>query len=289
MSTEGVLRVDSAFDVHERKMWAGRAAAYRGSFADLCAHTVDDLLDAAGVPSAGVAGTDTRAGGGDSVLDVGCGTGSVSAGAVARGARVTGVDAERTMVDAARVRVPAAAFREAVLPELPFTEAEFDAVVANFVINHVGDPKAALAEMRRVVRPGGRVAVTIWRGAGAEGQALFWRALEAAGAERPSGLPRLAAEAEFPRNEDGFGALLGTTGLHDVRCAAVTWEYRVDPEVWWTAATAGVATIGLAVGGLTDGIRARVKQEYDVLAREFTTPGGELALPHTALLASGVR
>ncbi|WP_405779844.1 class I SAM-dependent methyltransferase [Streptomyces sp. NBC_00859] len=282
--------MSTAFDVHERQLWAGRATAYGVSFAALCAHTVEDVLDAAGV--GGVLGADATGGpeaGGPSVLDVGCGTGSVSSAAVARGARVTGVDADRTMVDTARARVPGAAFQEGALPLLPFSDGEFEAVVGNFVINHVGDPRAALNGMRRVVRPGGRVAVTIWGGSAAAGQALLWRAVEAAGVERPGGLPRLAAEAEFPRTEEGFGALLGAAGLRDVKCAPVVWDHLVDPDVWWAGAVAGVATIGHVLGGLTDGVRARVKREYDVLAREFTTASGELALPHTALLAAGSR
>lgn len=52
--------------------------------------------------------------------------------------------------------------RVAALPELPFEDGTFDAVVGNFVINHVGDPVAALEELR-VLRPGGRVALTCWR------------------------------------------------------------------------------------------------------------------------------
>ena len=138
------------FDDHERVRWAGRAAAYDRSFAPLCAYPVHALLDLA------------AAGAGSRVLDVGTGTGTVAAAAAARGARVTAVDADAGMVELCAARVPAADVREATLPALPFADGEFDAVVANFVINHVADPAAAVRELRRVVRPGGRVAVTIW-------------------------------------------------------------------------------------------------------------------------------
>jgi ubiquinone/menaquinone biosynthesis C-methylase UbiE len=56
-----------------------------------------------------------------------------------------------------------------------------DAVVANFVLNHVGRPLAALRELRRVTRPGGKVAVTIWAHPGGSGQKLIGRAVHTAG------------------------------------------------------------------------------------------------------------
>jgi ubiquinone/menaquinone biosynthesis C-methylase UbiE len=132
----------TTFDEHERMQWAGKAAAYRDSFAALCAYPAGALLDAAAV------GEDVR------VLDVGTGTGTVAALACARAARTTAVDAEPSMLEIARRRAPGAETRHAVLPHLPFPDAFFDAVVANFVLNHVGDPEAAVREMRRVVCPG---------------------------------------------------------------------------------------------------------------------------------------
>ena len=134
-----------AFDTAERAMWAGRADAYAASFARLCAYPVPDLLDAAQV----VAGT--------YVLDAGTGTGTDALAALARGARVRAVDADAGMVAAARAAGVDASI--AVLPELPFPDGEFDVVLGNFVVNHVGRPRAALAELRRVLKPGGRLAV----------------------------------------------------------------------------------------------------------------------------------
>jgi ubiquinone/menaquinone biosynthesis C-methylase UbiE len=130
------------FDTYERGLWAGRASAYERGFARLTAHTAGALLDAAGV------GAGTR------VLDVGTGPGVVAAAAAARGAQVTAVDAEPGMAETAARNVPGLDVRVAVLPDLPLPDGEFDAVTGNFVINHMSDPPAVLAELRRVLRPG---------------------------------------------------------------------------------------------------------------------------------------
>ena len=132
------------FDSYARRLWAGRADAYEHGFARLTVHAVGALLDAAGV------GTGTR------VLDVGTGPGVVAGAAVARGARVTAVDAEPSMAEAAARNVPGLDVRVAVLPDLPLPAAGFDAVTGNFVIHATGDPAAVLAELRRVLRAGGR-------------------------------------------------------------------------------------------------------------------------------------
>jgi SAM-dependent methyltransferase len=203
---------------------------------------------------------------------------------------VTAIDAAEDMVEAARRNVPgAAAVRQARLPHLPFGDGEFDAVVGNFVVNHVGDPGAAVAEMRRVLRPGGRLAATVWRYPGAAGQTLLWRALEEVGAEKPTGLPRVDADADFPRTVEGFASLLAGNGLREVSCVPVLWEHRTSRETWWADAFSGIPTIGIALKALAPATLAAVRARYDHLADEFTTSDGTLALPHAALLATGTR
>lgn len=266
-----------AFDAFERRAWAGRAEAYARSFGLLCGHTVPELLDAAGV-EAGVR-----------VLDVGTGTGTAAAAAVRRGARVTAVDAEPSMVRAARRALPGADVRQALLPVLPFAEGAFDAVTGNFVLNHVGRPAAALAELRRVTRPGGRLALTIWPAPPSPGQALLGRALEAAGVSRPPEVPALAPEDDFPRTEEGLASLLSAAGLADARCGTLRWDHEADPDVWWSGPAAGIATIGQILAAQPPATVTAVRGHYDRLAAPFRAPGGLLRLPHTALLATARR
>jgi ubiquinone/menaquinone biosynthesis C-methylase UbiE len=133
----------TAFDRAERRTWAGRAAPYASNFARVCAYTAPFVLDTAGVNV------------GTSALDVGTGTGAVAAVAVTRGAEVTAVDAEYDMFRLATQVASEARVCVDALPDLPFADDVFTAVVGNFVINHVGQPHSALAEMRRVTAPGG--------------------------------------------------------------------------------------------------------------------------------------
>ncbi|WP_033223385.1 class I SAM-dependent methyltransferase [Kitasatospora phosalacinea] len=270
----------TVFDANERAAWAGRGAAYAASFGRLCARPVGELLDAAGVSA------------GSRVLDVGTGPGTVAAGAAARGARVTAVDAEPSMLELARRNAPQARAVLATLPGLPFEDGEFDAVVANFVLNHVGRPLIALAELRRVLRPGGRIALTIWSGSPAPGQTLVPRALQAAGAVRPPHLGPLDPADDFPRTADGLAGLLDAAGLREVHCRTVDFDHATTVDEWWSGPASGVATIGLTLLAQPPEIRAAAREHYERLAGEFRTgPAGTdgLLLPHRALLAGAVR
>ncbi|MFI6405353.1 methyltransferase domain-containing protein [Streptomyces sp. NPDC050548] len=262
-----------SFDTTERTMWAGRAQAYAASFALLCAHPVERLLDAAG------------AGVGTYVLDVGTGTGAAALAALARGARVCAVDADAGMVAAARAAGVGA--QVAVLPELPFPDGEFDAVLGNFVINHVGRPRAVLAELRRVLKPGGRLALTSWGARRGAGQELFGRAFAAAGAVLPEDLRRLDPAEDFARTPEGFAQLLSEAGFTDAGVVELEWDHRTTVDEWWGGPAAGVATAGLIVTSQDEGTVVRIRREYERLAGEFTVGEHELALPHIAVLACG--
>jgi SAM-dependent methyltransferase len=108
----------------------------------------------------GAAGTGPE----DVVLDVACGPGLVAC-AFARVARhVTGIDVTPAMLDRAREiaaerRIENATFQLGEAVPLPFDDACFSIVVSRFAFHHFLDPGAALAEMKRVCRPGGRVVV----------------------------------------------------------------------------------------------------------------------------------
>jgi demethylmenaquinone methyltransferase/2-methoxy-6-polyprenyl-1,4-benzoquinol methylase len=96
---------------------------------------------------------------GDRILDIAAGTGTSSAAIARAGARVTALDFSAGMVAVGRERHPDIEFVEGDATALPFDDASFDAVTVSFGLRNVNDPHAALAEMRRVLVPGGRLVI----------------------------------------------------------------------------------------------------------------------------------
>jgi SAM-dependent methyltransferase len=97
------------------------------------------------------------------ILDAGCGSGPLSAALRDRGAVITGLDSSAGMLELARRRLgPDADLRLADLGQpLPFGDGAFDDVVAALVLHYLEDWTAPLAELRRVLRPGGRLIVAV--------------------------------------------------------------------------------------------------------------------------------
>lgn len=111
-----------------------------------------------------------RISGNDDVVDIACGTGNAALLAAARGARALGVDGAARLLQIARDRAQAQGLvlelREGDLLALPVDDAAADAVLSVFGVIFAQDPGAALREVRRVVRPSGRVLISAWIPAG---------------------------------------------------------------------------------------------------------------------------
>ncbi|TGD73866.1 methyltransferase domain-containing protein [Mangrovimicrobium sediminis] len=102
---------------------------------------------------------------GQHVLDVACGTGVLArcaAGCVGQEGIVAGVDPGIGMLAVARDLAPQIDWREGSAESLPFDDASFDVVASQFGLMFFRDRERALREMRRVLRPGGRLAVAVW-------------------------------------------------------------------------------------------------------------------------------
>ena len=98
----------------------------------------------------------------DRLLDVGCGTGAAVREAASFVSRAVGLDLAPRMIDEARrlaVDLPNAEFEVGDSEALPFADAEFTAVLCSTSIHHYPDPGKAVAEMARVLAPGGRIAI----------------------------------------------------------------------------------------------------------------------------------
>ena len=141
---------DHPYREFERAGWERAAPSYAGSFEAITSLFAKQLLEAVG------AGPRIK------LLDVACGSGYMAAMAAESGAQVEAVDFSPNMVDAATRRYPALSFRLADAEALPFADNTFDALVIGFGVHHFPFPLRALAEARRVLRTGGRLAFTVW-------------------------------------------------------------------------------------------------------------------------------
>lgn len=251
------------------RAWDGTTSAYEQSFGALCSGTIPRLLD------------DTDAPGGRH-LDVGCGTGELAREAVRRGRSVTAVDPASSMVARAEQRLHGTGrVLQASLPGLPFPDDAFDAATANFVVNHVPHPLDAVRALRRVVRAGGAVAMTVWPAGGAGWQELVGEVFAAAGA-RPLPSAHLPPELDFPRSPEGLAALAARAGL-EVRVAQpLGWEWAVRPEALWAGIAGGIATPGETYRAQKPPVRDRIAEEFRARAALRASADGLLRFPITA-------
>ena len=96
---------------------------------------------------------------GDDVLDACCGTGDLAIAGARSGGRVTGLDFSERMLERARRKAPELEWIRGDLLALPFADASFDAATVGFGVRNVDDLARALTELRRVLRPGGRLGI----------------------------------------------------------------------------------------------------------------------------------
>ena len=255
--------------------WAGIAAPYERSFGALCACAAPEVL--AALPAVG------------RLLDVGTGTGSVAIAAAHAGWQVDAFDAEQSMIDFAMQRADAAGIRfiTAALPHLPYPDSAFDAATANFVLNHIDHPRAGLAELRRVLRPDGRLVATVWPWE-ATPTGRLWRELQdETGAYPPPGT-RLPEGSDFDRSEEGLAGLLADCGFAGVSARRVRFTWRVDADALWSGVEAGIALMGYAYTAADAPTRAALRAAYDARTPALTGDDGLLHFELSAVLASGV-
>jgi len=181
---------------------------------------------------------------GERLLDVACGTGNASALAAAGGARVTGVDLAERLLDVARDRVPEATFVTGDAAALPFDDDAFDVAVSVFGVIFAQPGAAAAAELLRVVRPGGRVALTAWRPEGPIFEA--GKLMRAAG-----GAPSAPQHAPVAWHDPAeLERIFGRPVAVERRVLAFTaaspeawWDEQVDHHPMWMAGGAPVAAL----------------------------------------------
>ena len=175
------------------------------------------------------------------LLDVGCGPASITADLAERVAsgRVVALDAASDALQAARATLSERGLSEQVevtcgdVMALPFEDASFDVVHAHQVLQHLADPVSALAEMRRLTRPGGMVAVR-----DAVYSAMAWFP-EPAGMEQWRSVYMATARANGGEPDAGSRLLswARAAGFTDVAASASTWCYATPADRTWQSQT----------------------------------------------------
>ncbi|MGR4869093.1 class I SAM-dependent methyltransferase [Variovorax sp. LARHSF232] len=212
-------------------------------------------------------------------LDVGCGTGALAQAVlhVARPASVLGIDASPGFIDYARACTPdaRARFELGDAQALPLDAHSVDVAVSGLVINFVPQPERALAEMARVVRPGGTVAIYVWDYAdGMELMRYFWdAALELIPAAHD-----VAEGRRFPMcRPEPLLSLFAQAGLADVevRALEVPTPFR-DFDDYWKPFLGGQGPAPGFVMALPEADRVRLRER--IRAALPTAADGSIAL-----------
>jgi SAM-dependent methyltransferase len=264
-----------AIRAFEHARWERAAGVYGATFAGATRPFIEALLDAAQVAR------------GTRMLDIACGPGFLTSAGRARGAVARGLDFSPAMLEIARARDTEVRFDEGDAEALPYVDASFDSVVANFGIHHVPRPWFALNESYRVLRQSGRVAFSFWA---EPAENVAWRlvfdAVErhgdrgAARTPSPGGGFGTAAQCADALRKAGFA---GCT-THLVR---TTWRHR-DAEALVAALRAGTARMAAMIEAQPPDAMAAIVADIAANAAGYGDAEG-LAVPIAAVIASGVK
>lgn len=257
--------------------WDAKASGYGDFLGQVTGRLVEPLLDA-------VSARD-----GVRLLDVASGPGYAAARAAERGASVVGVDISNEMVALASALHPELDFQVADAQALPFADASFDAVVANFALLHLARPERAAAEFSRVLAPGGRLALTVWDTPDrARLFGIFLDAVAEAEADAPAEIPvgppffRFSDEQELTR-------LLHDQRLADIRVETVTFSQQVaSADELWSGLLAGTVRTSALIQQQPDEVQKEIRAAFDGLV-EHHRDADRLAVPVAVKLASATK
>jgi len=182
---------------------------------------------------------------GKEVVDVGCGTGILSFLALEKGAsRISCVDISKLMLEKCREKSITKGYTDNVISfyegdaeKLPFGDSTFDVVFLNMVLGMVPNHQATITELTRILRPGGKIALS------AQGPAHYMEAIEAV-VKSMNMRYFWDHRVEFwPRNEKEIKAFFINAGLDNIQTERLTWieEFENGGEVFdYFASTSGL-------------------------------------------------
>ena len=272
------MAAHDSFGAFELAGWQDEATAaeYDSHLSLVTTQSLEALLDDAGVERR------------HKVLDVATGAGYVAAAAARRGADPIGVDFSTTQVRLARDRHPGIRFEQANAEALPFDAESFDAVVTAFGLCHLPDPDLALREAFRVLKPGGRVAFSVWdQPERAIGLGALYDAIREHGS-MDVGLPAGPNFFLFSSREHSIEALRRARFASETfRTVPQVWRFSDPDAVFATLATGTVRAAAILRAQSSEArnlIRAAVRQTISAYQRD-----GEYAVPMPAVVAAAVK
>ncbi|HEX6762168.1 MAG TPA: class I SAM-dependent methyltransferase [Gaiellaceae bacterium] len=237
-----------------------------------------------------------RLGAGDRVLELAAGAGGVGLAAAERvgpHGEVVVSDVAPEMTAIARRRagergLANVSVRELDLESIDEPDAAFDAVLCREGLMLVPDPAQAAREIRRVLRPGGRVAVAVWgpRARNPWLQVVF----DTVSAQLGTPVPPPGVPGPFSLDDgERLAAVLGGAGLGDVEVREVDVPYRASSVAeWWTRTAALAGPLAGRLAALPEPARIALRGRAAAAAEAYRTPDG-LLLPGVSLVAGAAR
>lgn len=158
---------------------------------------------------------------GQRLLEVGCGTGALLSSLAGFGLQLHGLDIDGEFLSQAQRHIPPAVLARGDAHRLPYPDASFDILCCHFLLLWVHDPARVVAEMRRVVRPGGWILALAEPDYG--GRVDYPEALIKLGEMQEAALRRQGAETRLGRR---LGALFHTAGITEVETGVLGGQWR---------------------------------------------------------------
>lgn len=264
------------FKEFERKAWEDKAHRYEATWGTVSTQAIEPVLER-------VLDRPEKS---TILLDIGCGPGHLSAAAAKRGAKPTGCDLSNGMIAIARNNYPSLNFDQADAERLQYPDGAFDAVVMNFLLLHVPDQQQVLKEAARVLKPGGRLAFTVWDSPpNSPGLQLMFGAVKQFGDLNV--IPPAQDIFVFAdrRTAEDFLTEIGFSAV-EIRTLATYWQVQSGRQ-FFEAVQAGTR-----IGGIIDRqqpeVKAKIEAQICKEIEKFKTASG-YHLPTPALMISAVK
>ena len=252
---------------HEHQAWQGAAPLYEEyiSFMTACSGQLELVHEVSGISDDSV------------ILDVGCGPGLLAAQLAPMVKSVVGIDFASNMIAEARSRFPDIEFHHADAENTPFDDHTFDCVILNYCAHHLARPERAFQELRRIIKPAGRIVILHPIQSRQACWGSFLKALleELPPETNPSG-PLLNIE-----EPEDYVSLLKSCGFVAAKC-----EVRVKPVE--AESVNLLLTAAWAVTGLYEQpkeVQERIRAGTIMNTSQYARPDGGYHFPDEVLLA----